>query len=56
MPFLMELDDAVRVMAKGLARGAKTIAFPLPMAALTRALGAMPRSLYEPLAGKVKMF
>jgi len=56
MPFLMELDDAVRVMAKGLARGAKTIAFPLPMAALTRMLGAMPRSLYEPLAGKVKMF
>jgi short-subunit dehydrogenase len=56
MPFLMELDDAVRVMAKGLARGAKTIAFPLPMAALTRALGAMPQSLYEPLAGKVKMF
>src|SRR4051812_3303359 len=28
MPFLMELDDAVKVMTRGLARGAKTIAFP----------------------------
>src|SRR5260221_1775518 len=27
MPFLMELDDAVRVMTKGLARGAKKIAY-----------------------------
>jgi len=56
MPFLMELDDAIQVMAKGLKRGAKTIAFPLPMAALTRTLGALPRSIYEPLAGRVRMF
>jgi short-subunit dehydrogenase len=56
MPFLMELDDAVEVMARGLARGAKTIAFPLPMAALTRTLGAIPRAVYEPLAGKMRMF
>jgi short-subunit dehydrogenase len=56
MPFLMELDDAVQAMARGLARGAKTISFPLPMAALTRALAAIPRSVYEPLAGKMRMF
>jgi short-subunit dehydrogenase len=56
MPFLMELDDAVQVMARGLARGAKTISFPLPMAALTRTLAAIPRSVYEPLAGKMRMF
>jgi NADP-dependent 3-hydroxy acid dehydrogenase YdfG len=56
MPFLMELDDAVKVMARGLARGAKTISFPLPMAAITRALGAIPGSIYEPLAGHVRMF
>jgi len=56
MPFLMELDDAIQVMAKGLKRGAKTIAFPLPMAALTRTLGAIPSSIYEPLAGRVRMF
>jgi short-subunit dehydrogenase len=56
MPFLMELDDAVQAMARGLARGAKTISFPLPMAALTRTLAAIPRSVYEPLAGKMRMF
>ena len=56
MPFLMELDAAVQVMARGLSRGAKTISFPLPMSALTRLLGALPRGLYEPLAGKVRMF
>ena len=56
MPFLMELDDAIRAITKGLARGAKTIAFPLPMAAATRAMGAIPGALYEPLAGRVRMF
>lgn len=52
MPFLVELDDAVKVMARGLSRGAATIAFPLPMAAATRALGALPRAIYEALAGR----
>jgi NADP-dependent 3-hydroxy acid dehydrogenase YdfG len=56
MPFLMELDDAVKVMSKGLARGAPTIAYPLPMVALTRTLGAIPRSIYEPLASRTRMF
>ena len=56
MPFLMELDDAVKVMTRGLARGARTIAFPLPMAAVTRTLGALPSAIYEPLAGRVRMF
>jgi NADP-dependent 3-hydroxy acid dehydrogenase YdfG len=56
MPFLMELSDAVKVMARGLARGQKTISFPLPMSALTRTLGAIPGGIYEPLAGKVRMF
>jgi NADP-dependent 3-hydroxy acid dehydrogenase YdfG len=56
MPFLMDLDEAVRVMTKGLDRGAPTIAFPLPMVALTRTLGALPRGIYEPLAGRARMF
>jgi NADP-dependent 3-hydroxy acid dehydrogenase YdfG len=56
MPFLMDLDRAVQVMTKGIARGAKTIAYPLPMVALTRSLGAVPRAIYEPLAGRMKMF
>jgi NADP-dependent 3-hydroxy acid dehydrogenase YdfG len=56
MPFLMDVDEAVKVMAKGLARGAKTIAYPLPMVAISRTLGALPRGLYEPLAGRLRMF
>jgi NADP-dependent 3-hydroxy acid dehydrogenase YdfG len=56
MPFLMELDDAVRVMARGIARGKATIAFPLPMAALVRWVAGLPRSIYEPLAARSRMF
>jgi NADP-dependent 3-hydroxy acid dehydrogenase YdfG len=52
MPFLMELDDAVRVMARGIARKKATVAYPLPMAAAVRGLSALPRSIYEPLAGR----
>jgi short-subunit dehydrogenase len=50
MPFLMELDDAVVAMANGIARGDPAILFPFPMMAVARALGALPRALYEPLA------
>lgn len=56
MPFLVELDEAVKVMTKGLARGAATIAYPLAMVGLTRGLGALPRALYEPMAGRTRMF
>jgi len=55
MPFLMELERAVEVMAKGIARGAKTIAYPLPMVAITRTLGVVPRGVYEPLAARLRL-
>lgn len=55
MPFLMELDRAVEVMTRGIARGAKTIAYPLPMVAFSRTLGVVPRALYEPLAGRARL-
>jgi NADP-dependent 3-hydroxy acid dehydrogenase YdfG len=55
MPFLMELDDAVQVMAKGIARKKAIIAYPLPMAAAVRGLSALPRALYEPLAGRSRI-
>src|SRR6266851_706750 len=56
MPFLMELEDAVRATARGIERGKATIAYPLPMAALARLLAAVPRSVYEPLAARSRMF
>ncbi len=52
MPFLMELDDAVRIMAKGIARGDPVVLFPAPMSAAARALAMLPRFLYEPLAAR----
>jgi short-subunit dehydrogenase len=52
MPFLMELDDATRVMARGIAKGAPTIAYPLPTAMGARAISALPSFLYEPLAAR----
>lgn len=51
MPFLMELDDAVRAMARGIDRGEPRVAFPAPLAAAARVLSALPRPLYEALAG-----
>ena len=56
MPLIMPVDEAVKIIARGLERAAKTIAFPLPMAAATRAMGAIPAALYEPLAGRMRMF
>jgi len=56
MPFLMELSEAVRVMARGIDRGKATIAYPLPMVAFTRGLHALPRAVYEPLAGRMRIF
>jgi len=56
MPFLMELDDAVRIMARGLERGEATISYPLPTVAMARAMAAMPRWIYEPLAAKARAF
>ena len=55
MPFLMELNRAVEVMTRGIARGAKTIAYPLPMVAFSRTLGVVPRALYEPLAARARL-
>src|SRR2546430_10134216 len=55
MPFLMELPDAVEVMARGIAKKKPTIAYPLPMAAAARALSSLPRSIYEPLAGRSRI-
>ena len=52
MPFLMELDDAVTVMTKGIARGTSVIAYPLPMKLAVGTGKVLPRFLYESLAGR----
>jgi len=50
MPFMMELDDAIRVMARGIDRGSSTVAFPLPARMSVALIGTVPRAIYEPLA------
>jgi NAD(P)-dependent dehydrogenase (short-subunit alcohol dehydrogenase family) len=51
MPFLMELDEAVEVMARGLDRGDAEVVFPWQLGWLVRALASLPRGAYERLAG-----
>jgi short-subunit dehydrogenase len=50
-PFLMEAEDAVRIMAEGIDRGRSRIAYPLPTATAMHVVGALPGWLYESLAG-----
>jgi len=52
MPFLMELPDAVKVMAAGLDAGRAVVSFPLPLYVAVKVLSALPRLIYEPLAGR----
>jgi short-subunit dehydrogenase len=52
MPFLMELEDAVRVIARGIDRGNAVVAFPLPLRAMVAMVAAVPRAIYEPIAGQ----
>lgn len=56
MPFLMELDDAVACMARGLERGDAVIAFPRPMVALMRAVEWIPEFAWERFAGRARTF
>ncbi|MEX1147478.1 MAG: SDR family NAD(P)-dependent oxidoreductase [Sphingomonadales bacterium] len=49
MPFLMSADRAARIISRGLARNRGRIAFPFPMIAAVRILGALPASWIEAL-------
>jgi short-subunit dehydrogenase len=47
MPFLMQPGDAARVIARGIARGARVVEFPRPMSLLMRLVRYLPDALYE---------
>ncbi|MFT6161230.1 MAG: short-subunit dehydrogenase [Myxococcota bacterium] len=49
MPFLMDLDDACRTMANGLAQRRREVNFPWTTASLMRAVRQLPRWFFEPL-------
>jgi short-subunit dehydrogenase len=49
MPFLMEADQAARIIRRGLARNRARIAFPLRLYAFVWLLGVLPPALTDPL-------
>lgn len=54
MPFLMEVDRAAEVIARGIDRRAREIRFPWQLTAMVRLLRALPDWLYEALATRVQ--
>jgi short-subunit dehydrogenase len=54
MPLLMELDDAVERMVRGIERRDALVAFPLPLFALAWTAQIFPASLYDRLGSRVR--
>jgi len=52
MPFLMEADDAARIILRGLERNRARICFPWPMHAAAWLLGALPPAWTDSLLRK----
>lgn len=52
MPFLMELDDAVDLMARAIRRRRRLFAFPFPLSTLVWLGRLFPRSVYDRLVSR----
>jgi short-subunit dehydrogenase len=52
MPYLMELDDAVKKMVRAIETGKKSYAFPWQLASIVRAAMIMPIPLYDWIMSK----
>lgn len=52
MPFLLQPEDAARIILKGIEKEKKIIQFPLAMVVITRIIGLLPLTVYEYFAGK----
>jgi len=55
LPFLMELDDAIEAMVRGIERREAVCAFPLPLYSAVRALPFLPDPVYDFLASRSKL-
>ncbi len=53
MPFLMDLEPAVDLMARAIRKRKKSLAFPWPLAAVVWSARALPRPAYDWLASRV---
>jgi short-subunit dehydrogenase len=54
MPFMLELDQAVRIMMASLDKREAVCAFPLPLVMAMKALPFLPRPVYQFMASKSK--
>lgn len=54
MPFAMDVDRAVQLIARGIARGQRRILFPRPTATAMRLLHVLPDGLYERVAQRMR--
>jgi short-subunit dehydrogenase len=54
MPFLMELDDAVKKIVSAIEKGKKSYAFPWQLASVVRAGMVMPNFMYDRIAARSK--
>ncbi len=52
MPFLMELDDAVQTIIRGIEKRKKNVAFPFPLAHFVRLARFFPLALYDFIAAR----
>ncbi|MEO8376356.1 MAG: SDR family NAD(P)-dependent oxidoreductase [Candidatus Sumerlaeota bacterium] len=52
MPFLMEVDDAAKVIANGVAKKKSEIAFPFPFIAMMKLMSWLPDSVYTSIMSK----
>ena len=53
MPFLIDADEAARIIADGLERGKPEISFPLRMALVMKLLGSAPGALARPYTARI---
>lgn len=54
MPLILEVDEAARIILRGLARRKAAIAFPFPLPQLMRLVHWLPRWIWDPLARVLK--
>ncbi|MHB1194052.1 MAG: SDR family NAD(P)-dependent oxidoreductase [Longimicrobiales bacterium] len=54
MPFLMELDDAVERIARGIERKEALVAFPLPLFSLVWLAQVLPAAIYDRIGAGVR--
>jgi short-subunit dehydrogenase len=52
MPYLMELDDAVKKIVNAIEKGKRSYAFPWQLATIVRSSLVMPAAVYDWIAGR----